>query len=355
MTITRHSERRRKVRRTAVTALVASLLAHLIAVVVAPHLVEAPPEPEPPEQPLEVIAQYEEEAAEEAESAEVAEAVEAPAVEAQPAPVVEAPAEPEKFSAEHHDNAASQEVASIQPPPAPELPPPPTPSEPAPSEAGEPASNERYEETLDEQSSVVLRKPNPDARAVLMPTMESYDQAIAQRDDALRERAKELGKGDRLFADYEKNSEGLRESLTSFGHAVNHGNHTGVDPHSKAYGSYVGMIHSKIHMRWADSYLTELDLREPPGSPLNDPELNTKLEFVIRAADGEVEKVNIVRSSGQLRFDAQAVTISRGIGPHPGAPEELVSPDGRVYIHWNFWRDQRQCGLFGASVFIVNG
>jgi hypothetical protein len=24
-----------------------------------------------------------------------------------------------------------------------------------------------------------------------------------------------------------------------------------------------------------------------------------------------------------------------------------------VYLHWNFWRDQRQCGVFGASIFLV--
>ena len=62
---------------------------------------------------------------------------------------------------------------------------------------------------------------------------------------------------------------------------------------------------------------------------MNDPTLNTLLEFVIRADDGEVESVNIVRSSGQLRFDAQAVAIAHSIGPHPEAPSELVSPDGR--------------------------
>ena len=30
----------------------------------------------------------------------------------------------------------------------------------------------------------------------------------------------------------------------------------------------------------------------------------------------------------------------------------MRSPDGKAYIHWTYWRDQRQCGVFGVKVFI---
>ena len=219
-----------------------------------------------------------------------------------------------------------------------------------------PELREKEDEELPGRDPVVVKKrEKAPPRQLLIPDAAAYEEVFAQRDDSVREHAETHRKQDRkrLMPGYGELTRNVKRSLENNIYEVRPGNHTGVNAHAAVWASYVGAIHRKIHLRWANGYLMDLDLREPVGSPLNNAELNAKLEFVIRAEDGEVESVNIVRSSGQLRFDAQAVTIAYQIGPHPNPPRQIVSPNGKVYIHWNFWRDQRQCGTFGASVFLV--
>ena len=35
------------------------------------------------------------------------------------------------------------------------------------------------------------------------------------------------------------------------------------------------------------------------------------------------------------------------------APSSILSGDGRVYFHWGFYRNQRQCGTFNAEPYIL--
>ncbi len=193
-------------------------------------------------------------------------------------------------------------------------------------------------------------EPSERRRKLFEVSEENYEEIVGhEHDDAAHEAMQEK----RLLAGWEEDERIMRGALENFITDVKPGNHTSVNAYGRAWADYLGRIHRRIHARWAADYLATLDLREPAGSPLNDPTLNTKLEIVIRASDGKIQRINIVKTSGELRFDAEAISISTASGPHPRVPEELVSPDGNVYVHWNFWRNQRQCGVFGASVFIV--
>lgn len=182
--------------------------------------------------------------------------------------------------------------------------------------------------------------------------------AMAVKEGPAEQTAREAMKAQegrkKILSDFEARDLAMRGALENFISEVEVGNHTGVNAYSDAAATYMARIHRKIHTRWADGYLPYLDTRIPMGSPLRDPSLNTKVEMVINGVTGVVEKVNIVKSSGQTMYDAEAVVIAQTIGPHGEAPREVISPNGKVYIHWNFWRDSRQCGTFGASVFIVN-
>ncbi|MEM1348658.1 MAG: hypothetical protein AAGI01_08900 [Myxococcota bacterium] len=157
-----------------------------------------------------------------------------------------------------------------------------------------------------------------------------------------------------LFANHARRQKLMRASLENMISEVKPGNHTAVNARRAVYAGYMAALHRHIHARWADQYLVMLTQMVPMGHPLHDPTLQTTLEFVIDAKSGKFEAVNIVRSSGELSYDAEAVDIAWTLGDHPNPPPQIISPNGKVYIHWNFWRDARQCGPFGAQVFIVN-
>ena len=80
----------------------------------------------------------------------------------------------------------------------------------------------------------------------------------------------------------------------------------------------------------------------PSSSPFNDESLMTKLEIVL-AGDGTVSKVTVVRPSRYLGFDSEAIDVVYNAGPYPDPPREIRSGNGKIYIHWSFHRDGRQC------------
>lgn len=204
--------------------------------------------------------------------------------------------------------------------------------------------------------SPVVRKKNdqPSPHELFQPSAEDYEEVFGDHDRELAENLEEEPQGRKILAGWQERQEAVRASLENHITEVKPGNHTGVNAKPSVYATYINRIHRKIHARWGAGFLPHLDTNFGPGHPLNDSKLHSKLEFVIDAASGAVDSVNIVNSSGHTMYDAEAVAISYSVGPHKNPPGEIVSPDGKVYVHWNFWRDQRQCGPFGASIYIVD-
>jgi hypothetical protein len=213
----------------------------------------------------------------------------------------------------------------------------------------------RASDQSEEQSSKSAEKTEqPDAPP--MPTMRDYEQLFGGESDRQRQQPDEQtpgqgGPGHAMFKDIEQRRGQVKGALENYLTHIKPGNHTSVNARRSVYASYINRIHRKVHARWGSGYLPRLDSRYGPGHKLSDSSLHSVLEIVVDADSGEVADVNIVQSSGVTSYDAEAVMISYDTGPHPNPPEEIVSPDGRVYLHWNFWRDQRQCGTFGVSVY----
>lgn len=169
--------------------------------------------------------------------------------------------------------------------------------------------------------------------------------------DLLDQQARESG----MLGDWQGRLDDVKSAFSGEGPAVQPGNQQAVSTHTAEITAYLAMIHKLIHNQWADGYLISLDLMQrDPSSPLNNPGLETVVELEI-APSGRVAKVRIVKSSGVSMYDAEAVRTARNSGPGQPTPREMRSPDGNAYVHWSFWRDQRQCGAFGASVFVLDG
>lgn len=125
--------------------------------------------------------------------------------------------------------------------------------------------------------------------------------------------------------------------------------------HKKDVAEFLALMHKEIHPLWAHGYLLRLDtIYRQPGSRLNDPNLEAVLEITLDSLGG-ISDVRMVRSSGITDYDNEAIHVAWNSSPGIPPPAEMRSNNGKSYIHWTFWRDGRQCGVFGVKVFKLQG
>ncbi len=147
----------------------------------------------------------------------------------------------------------------------------------------------------------------------------------------------------------EKTWNEFRAAIENYVPGVKRGATTALNAAASPFATYIAAVHRRIHQEFADRFLRSLPIG---GSPYQDPTLMTKLEIVLNR-DGSVHRVGVVRSSGLLPFDFGAFnSVLRG-QPYPPPPDSILSGDGRVYFHWGFYRNQRQCGTFNAEPYII--
>jgi TonB family protein len=144
----------------------------------------------------------------------------------------------------------------------------------------------------------------------------------------------------------------VQSSLENFIPEVRPGNQTELNTRAAPFAAFVARMHRSIHLLWGFGALEDWD-ELGSSSPLNNPNLLTTLEMVLNA-DGTVDKVTIVKASGYLPYDTAAIDTAFAGGPYPDPPHEIRSANGKIYIHWRFYRDGRQCATSGVDYFILN-
>jgi hypothetical protein len=147
----------------------------------------------------------------------------------------------------------------------------------------------------------------------------------------------------------EKTWNEFRAAIENYVPGVKPGATTALNAAASPFATYIAAVHRRIHREFADNFLRSLPIG---GSPYQDPTLMTKLEIVLNR-DGSVHRVGVVRSSGLLPFDFGAFNSVLRAQPYPPPPSSILSGDGRVYFHWGFYRNQRQCGTFNAEPYIL--
>jgi TonB family protein len=163
------------------------------------------------------------------------------------------------------------------------------------------------------------------------------------------ERRKSEHRGSWIASNFDR----WRSAIENYVSSVKPGNQTALNTAQVPFASYLNGMHNRIHPIFADSFLESLD-GLPPNHPMNDQHLVTRLEIVL-TKDGHLRKMGIVKTSGLTAFDIaalDAIDRAQPFGPAPGA---IVSPDGNVYLHWEFHRDEvYACSTQGARPFILN-
>src|SRR5678815_1715955 len=107
------------------------------------------------------------------------------------------------------------------------------------------------------------------------------------------------------------------------------------------FAAFVARMHRSIHVLWGFGALEDWD-ELSSSNPFNNYNLETTLEIVLNP-DGTVDKVTVIRTSGYLPYDAAAIDVAYTAGPYPDPPRRRRSANGKIYLHWRFFRDYRQC------------
>jgi TonB family protein len=122
---------------------------------------------------------------------------------------------------------------------------------------------------------------------------------------------------------------------------------------SNIFRNYLEATHDKIHSLFAESFLPSL-VSLGANHPLNDFSLMTLVEFRIME-DGTVDDIHVIRTSGLAVFDAAPVDTLYRASPFLPPPKTVLSYDNSVYFRWGFYRNQRKCGTFNATGYILKG
>lgn len=130
---------------------------------------------------------------------------------------------------------------------------------------------------------------------------------------------------------------------------VKPGNQTNLGTAAAPFATYLAKIHLRIHPIFGDQFIESLS-DFPSSHPLNDMKLVTHMEIVLKP-DGTIHHLGIVKLSGVTMFDVAALDAVERAGPFGKAPEDIVSPDGYVYLHWEFHRDDQRCSTTNARPY----
>ncbi len=143
-----------------------------------------------------------------------------------------------------------------------------------------------------------------------------------------------------------------RRALENYVPSVRLDNQTALRTAKVAFAGYMNATHNRIHPLFAGVFLIALD-RLPAGHPLNDQRLSTELEIILNQESGDVVRLGVTKSSGIIAFDIAALDSVKRTAPFGMPPREIVSPDGNVYLHWEFHRNAEACSTFNARPFLL--
>jgi len=168
---------------------------------------------------------------------------------------------------------------------------------------------------------------------------------LKQQRDAYLEQRKSQARGGRNEEQWRK----FRAAVENYVDQVKPGNQTALNAAASPFAAYLAAVHRNIHREFAMKFLRGLPLL---GGPFSDPNLRTRLALVINQ-DGTLYQVGVIQTSGFTPYDFGAWNAVTKAAPFPEAPRKILSGDGRVYVHWDFYNNERQCGTFNAEPYIL--
>jgi TonB family protein len=168
---------------------------------------------------------------------------------------------------------------------------------------------------------------------------------LREQRDAYLEQHRTKSRGGQREEDWRK----FRAAVENFVDRVKPGNQTALNAAASPFADYLAKMHRSIHREFAMRFLPSLPV---VGGAFADPNLVTRLEIIVNR-DGSLHQLGVVRTSGFTAFDYGAWNAVTRAAPFPEPPKRILSGDGRVYMRWDFYNNERQCGTFNAEPYIL--
>ncbi|HEY4104692.1 MAG TPA: hypothetical protein VGM44_12415, partial [Polyangiaceae bacterium] len=143
-----------------------------------------------------------------------------------------------------------------------------------------------------------------------------------------------------------------KSAIENYVPSVHPGNQTALNTARSAFAGYLNAIHNRIHPIFADTFLASLDSLGA-SNPMNNDALSTEIEIVLDQESGNIVRMGVTKFSGITAFDIAALDSVKRAAPFGTPPREIVSPDGNVYLHWEFHRNTEACSTFNARPFLL--
>lgn len=144
-----------------------------------------------------------------------------------------------------------------------------------------------------------------------------------------------------------------RSAIENYVASVQPGNQTALNTARAPFATYLNQIHNRIHPIFADRFLGSLSAL-PASHPLNDMSMATFMEIVLHRDDGRIVRLGITKSSGVTAFDVGALEAVTSAAPFGTPPPSIVSPDGNIYLHWEFHREPANaCSTYFARPYMI--
>jgi TonB family protein len=146
-----------------------------------------------------------------------------------------------------------------------------------------------------------------------------------------------------------------RPAIENYIPGVKPGNTTELGTRAAPFATYLTQIHNRLHPLFAEDFVDSL--ASLPDGPTThelkyDMKLVAKMEIVLKP-DGHIHHLGIVKPSGVTMFDLAALDAVDRAAPFGKAPDVIVSPDGLVYLHWEFYRNEFRCSTQFAFPYIL--
>jgi TonB family protein len=142
-----------------------------------------------------------------------------------------------------------------------------------------------------------------------------------------------------------------RPAIDGYVGAVKPGREISLGRAAGPFATYIVQMHKRIHPYFTDDFLGQLP-KAATTHLLSDLRLVATIEIVLKP-DGTIDRLGVIKSSGVTIFDLVALESIDRAAPFGPAPVEIVSEDHLVYLHWDFYRDERACSTIGVRPYLL--